>query len=76
MNEGTYAAHVRKLLRDALQNLVDLKAYKKRYGKDAYYQKTMPVAWQNAQDLLDKVPPEAGGDKLDLGAPLLGGIPW
>lgn len=41
-----------KRLREALQNLVDLKAYKDKYGKDEGYYERQPVAWHLATESL------------------------
>lgn len=39
-------------LKKALLNLVHLKAHKETYGKDEYYEKEQPLAWQQATEAL------------------------
>jgi len=39
-------------LKTALQNLVNLKEYKDKNGKDAHYLREQPKAWKMAKDAL------------------------
>lgn len=40
-------------MEEALQKLIDLKAYKDEYGKDEYYLEEQPKAWALARDSLN-----------------------
>ncbi len=42
-------------LREALENLVQLKDWKDRHGKDEHYKKHQPAAWDNARIVLSKL---------------------
>lgn len=37
-----------------LEELVQVKKWKDKYGKDEQYQRMMPKAWQQAEDILEK----------------------
>ena len=41
-------------LLQALQELLQVKEWKDKYGKDEQYLKAQPVAWSNAQKVLEK----------------------
>lgn len=41
------------ILATSLKTLVDLKRYKDEHGKDAHYQSTQPVAWEQARRALE-----------------------
>jgi len=38
----------------ALQTLVDLKNHKDKHGKDEYYFKQQPIAWERAKEILNQ----------------------
>jgi len=40
-------------LREALENLIALKQWKDRYGKDEHYTKLQPAAWESAKAALN-----------------------
>jgi len=39
---------------EVLEELVQVKEWKDEYGKDAQYLKAQPIAWKNAQSVLNK----------------------
>lgn len=39
---------------DTLNELVQVKEWKEKYGKDAQYLKAQPIAWSNAEKVLKK----------------------
>ena len=43
------------IMYSCLQALVALKDYKDKYGKDKYYLKNMPIAWEYAKTVLKEV---------------------
>jgi hypothetical protein len=42
-----------KQIIEALHELVQVKEYKDKYGKDEQYETAMKQAWKNAKDLID-----------------------
>lgn len=38
----------------ALQELVEVKGWKDKHGKDEHYEKSQPGAWENAKDAINK----------------------
>lgn len=57
---GTYREANAKLiacaptLLEALEELIQVKEWKDKYGKDAQYLKAQPIAWENAKKVLEK----------------------
>lgn len=57
---GTYREANAKLiacapeLLGALEELIQVKEWKDKYGKDAQYLKAQPIAWENAKKVLEK----------------------
>ncbi len=43
-----------KDLLEALQELIQVKEWKEKYGKDEQYLKAQPTAWSNAQKAIEK----------------------
>lgn len=41
-------------LLEALQELLQVKEWKDKYGKDAQYLKAQPIAWKNAENAIKK----------------------
>ena len=41
-------------LLEALQNLLQLKEWKDKHGKDEHYQQAQPIAWEAAKTAIDK----------------------
>lgn len=41
-------------LLEALEELIQVKEWKDKYGKDAQYLKAQPIAWENAKKALEK----------------------
>jgi hypothetical protein len=50
-----YARRSNKELVGALEQLVQLKKWKDKNGKDEHYEKSQPIAWINAKEALAKV---------------------
>ena len=38
----------------ALQELIEVKGWKDKHGKDEHYEKSQPGAWENAKDAINK----------------------
>jgi len=41
-------------LLNALYELIQVKEWKEKYGKDEHYLKAQPTAWKNAQEVIEK----------------------
>jgi hypothetical protein len=50
-------------LHDSLEHLVNVKAHKDEFGKDAFYQSSQPRAWTEAKRLMQQ-PPQQSLDSL------------
>lgn len=43
-----------KELKEAISELIQVKDWKDKYGKDEHYLKAMPIAWENVRKLIQK----------------------
>lgn len=41
-------------LKEAISELIQVKDWKDKYGKDEHYLKAMPIAWENVRKLIQK----------------------
>lgn len=54
-NQTSQTNELLKEAGEALHELIQVKDWKDEYGKDEQYQKAMPIAWQNAREVLSKI---------------------